>query len=224
MPCRTRRAGLGGNRTGYVRRAWTTGGIQGGHLLPRHDTFADSDGDGVGDLRGLIGRLDYLARLGVSCLWLNPIHPSPGRDDGYDVTDYYNVDPRFGTSATSPTCCPGREPRHPGHHRPGGQPHLRRASVVRRGARRSRIRRTGTGMSGATTEPADRYQGTVFPGEQTRDLELRPEGEGWYYHRFYDFQPDLNCGNPAVRAEINKIMCFWLQLGWPASASTPRPS
>ena len=57
------------------------------------DTFADSDGDGVGDIRGLIGRLDYLARLGVDCLWLHPIHPSPGRDDGYDVTDYYNVDP-----------------------------------------------------------------------------------------------------------------------------------
>ena len=60
------------------------------------DTFADSDGDGVGDIRGLIGRLDYLARLGVTCIWLNPIHPSPDRDDGYDVTDFYNVDPRFG--------------------------------------------------------------------------------------------------------------------------------
>ena len=58
------------------------------------DTFQDSDGDGVGDFRGLIGRLDYLARLGVNCLWLNPIHPSPGRDDGYDVTDFYNVDPQ----------------------------------------------------------------------------------------------------------------------------------
>ena len=61
------------------------------------ETFQDSDGDGVGDFPGLIGRLDYLARLGVDCLWLNPIHPSPGRDDGYDVTDFYNVDPRLGT-------------------------------------------------------------------------------------------------------------------------------
>src|SRR6201995_4484989 len=61
------------------------------------ETFADSDGDGVGDFRGLIGRLDYLARLGVTCLWLNPIHPTPGRDDGYDATDYYTVDPRLGT-------------------------------------------------------------------------------------------------------------------------------
>ena len=61
------------------------------------DTFADSDGDGVGDFRGLIGRLDYLARLGVTCLWLHPIHPSPNRDDGYDATDFYNVSPRLGT-------------------------------------------------------------------------------------------------------------------------------
>ena len=61
------------------------------------DLFADSDGDGCGDLPGLIGRLDYLSRLGVTCLWLNPIHPSPRRDDGYDVADYYAVDPRIGS-------------------------------------------------------------------------------------------------------------------------------
>ena len=60
-------------------------------------TFQDSNGDGCGDLPGLISRLDYLARLGVTCLWLNPIHPSPHRDDGYDVADYYAVDPRLGT-------------------------------------------------------------------------------------------------------------------------------
>ncbi|MEV5447623.1 alpha-amylase family glycosyl hydrolase, partial [Streptomyces sp. NPDC052644] len=61
------------------------------------DTYADSDGDGVGDFRGLIGRLDYLARLGVTCLWLNPIHRTPNQDDGYYATDFYNVDPRLGT-------------------------------------------------------------------------------------------------------------------------------
>src|ERR1051325_887772 len=61
------------------------------------DTYADSNGDGVGDIRGLIGRLDYLARLRITCIWLNPIHPTPNRDDGYDVSDFYNVDPRLGT-------------------------------------------------------------------------------------------------------------------------------
>ena len=60
-------------------------------------SFVDSNGDGWGDLPGLTGRLDYLARLGVTCLWLSPIHPSPQRDNGYDVSDYYGIDPRFGT-------------------------------------------------------------------------------------------------------------------------------
>src|SRR5215204_4582868 len=61
------------------------------------DTFADSDGDGTGDFRGLIGRLPYLARLGVTCVWLHPIHPTPGGDDGYDITDFYGVNPALGT-------------------------------------------------------------------------------------------------------------------------------
>lgn len=60
-------------------------------------SFQDSNGDGRGDLRGLISRLDYLSRLGVTCLWLNPIHPSPWRDNGYDVADYYGIDPGLGT-------------------------------------------------------------------------------------------------------------------------------
>src|SRR4029079_9437448 len=61
------------------------------------DTFQDSDGDGIGDLPGLIDRLDHLARLGVTCIWLNPVHPSPDRDDGYDITDFYAVKPELGT-------------------------------------------------------------------------------------------------------------------------------
>ena len=61
------------------------------------DTFQDSDGDGIGDIPGLTARLDYLSRLGVTCLWLSPVHPTPGRDDGYDVTDYYGIDPRLGS-------------------------------------------------------------------------------------------------------------------------------
>ena len=73
------------------------------------DTFADSNGDGVGDFRGLIGRLDYLARLGVTCLWLNPIHPSPGRDDGYDVDRLLQRRPAArARSATSRSCCTRR--------------------------------------------------------------------------------------------------------------------
>src|ERR1044071_8264280 len=61
------------------------------------DTFQDSNGEGVGDLPGVISRLDYLARLGVTCIWLSPVHPTPNRDDGYDVADFYGIDPRLGS-------------------------------------------------------------------------------------------------------------------------------
>ncbi len=99
------------------------------------DTFQDSDGDGVGDLPGLIDRLDHLARLGVTCIWLNPIHPSPDRDDGYDITDFYAVHPAARHARRLRRADPpGRQPRHPGHDRPRREPHLRRAPVVPVGA------------------------------------------------------------------------------------------
>ena len=103
-------------------------------------TFQDSNGDGCGDLPGLISRLDYLSRLGVTCLWLNPIHPSPHRDDGYDVADYYAVDPRLGTLGDfAELTLQARRTRHPAAARPGGQPHLRPAPVVPVGAPRPRL-------------------------------------------------------------------------------------
>ena len=67
------------------------------------ETFYDADGDGTGDLEGLAQRIDYLAELGITCLWLMPFYPSPDRDDGYDITDFYGVDPRLGTLGAPPT-------------------------------------------------------------------------------------------------------------------------
>ena len=118
------------------------------------ETFVDSDGDGWGDLQGLISRLDHLVRLGVTTLWLNPIHPTPNRDDGYDVTDYYAVSPRLGTLGDFVDL-------------------LHEASTWSR----------------------------------------RRDARAWYYHRFYEFEPDLNIANPRVRREILRIVSFWLQLG-----------
>ncbi|WFE57783.1 alpha-amylase family protein [Micromonospora sp. WMMD712] len=177
------------------------------------DTYADSDGDGVGDIRGLIGRLDYLARLGVTCLWLHPIHPSPNRDDGYDVTDFYNVDPRFGTLGDFAELLHQAQNRGIRviidlvvNHTSDQHPWF----VSARSSPDSPYR---DWYVWADHEPADRHQGMVFPGEQNETWTYDRTAKAWYYHRFYKYQPDLNFANPQVRAEVKKIVSFWLQLG-----------
>ncbi|GAA5196481.1 alpha-amylase family protein [Rugosimonospora acidiphila] len=177
------------------------------------ESFADSDGDGIGDFRGLIGRLDYLSRLGVTCLWLNPVHPSPRRDGGYDITDYYTVDPRLGSLGDFAELL--HQAGNRGikviidlvvNHTSDEHPWFRSACS----SADSPYRDWYVWCHG---EPADRYQGMVFPGEQRETWTYHRGAHAWYYHRFYDFQPDLNVANPAVRAEIKRIMGFWLQLG-----------
>lgn len=177
------------------------------------DTFADSDGDGYGDIPGLIGRLDYLARLGVTCLWLHPIHPSPGRDDGYDVTDFYNVDPRLGTLGDFAELL----------HQAGNRGirviidlvvnHTSDEHPWFRSARSSPDSPYRDWYVWSDEEPPDRFQGMVFPGEQDETWSYDRAAKSWFYHRFYAFQPDLDFTNPAVRAEVRKIISFWLQLG-----------
>ncbi|HEU5107597.1 MAG TPA: alpha-amylase family protein [Micromonosporaceae bacterium] len=177
------------------------------------DTFADSNGDGVGDIQGLIGRLDYLARLGVTCLWLHPIHPSPGRDDGYDVTDFYNVNPKLGTLGDFAELL--HEAGNRGirviidlvvNHTSEEHPWF----VDARSSPDSPYRDWYVWSEAA---PANRKQGMVFPGEQEETWSYDRKAMAWYYHRFYGFQPDLNTANPEVRREIKKIISFWLQLG-----------
>ncbi|MEV4759625.1 alpha-amylase family protein [Micromonospora sp. NPDC049559] len=177
------------------------------------ETYADSDGDGIGDIRGLIGRLDYLARLGVTCLWLNPIHPSPNRDDGYDVTDFYTVDPRLGSLGDFAELL----------HEAGNRGirviidlvvnHTSDQHPWFQSARSSPDSPYRDWYVWSDQAPPDRRQGIVFPGEQRETWTYDRTAKAWYYHRFYDFQPDLNIANPAVRAEIKKIVSFWLQLG-----------
>ncbi len=175
--------------------------------------FADSDGDGCGDLPGLISRLDYLTRLGVTCLWLNPIHPSPRRDNGYDVSDFYAIDPRLGSLGDFVDLI--QQARARGiriiidlvvNHTSDEHPWFRSA----RSDAQSRYR---DWYVWSQQEPADRFQGTVFPGEQTETWTFDAEAKAWFFHRFYEFQPDLNWSNPKVRDEIKKVMGFWLQLG-----------
>jgi maltose alpha-D-glucosyltransferase/alpha-amylase len=177
------------------------------------DTFQDSDGDGVGDFAGLIDRLDHLARLGVTCIWLNPIHPSPNRDDGYDVTDFYGVHPRLGTLGDFVELIHQADNRGMRvmidlvvNHTSDQHPWFQSARSDPKSPYRD-------WYIWSKDEPSDAHQGVVFPGYQDSTWSYDEQASAWYYHRFFDFQPDLNMTNPRVRQEIEKIIGFWLQLG-----------
>jgi len=177
------------------------------------ETFVDSDGDGWGDLQGLISRLDHLARLGVTTLWLNPIHPTPNRDDGYDVTDYYGVSPRLGTLGDFVDLL--HEASNLGirvildlvvNHTSNEHPWFVSAC-------RDRASPYRDWYVWSESRPRDLRQGIVFPEHQTSTWTRRRDARAWYYHRFYDFEPDLNIANAQVRREILRVVSFWLQLG-----------
>jgi maltose alpha-D-glucosyltransferase/alpha-amylase len=176
-------------------------------------SFMDADGDGIGDFRGLTGRLDYLAGLGVSAIWLMPFYPSPNRDDGYDVTDYYGVDPRYGTSGEFVEFSRGAEQRgirviadlvvnHSSIDHPWFQQ-----------ARKDPSSRYRDWYVWSKTRPRDWNRGMVFPGVQKSTWSYDDAARAWYMHRFYEFQPDLNTANPEVQQEIRRIMGYWLALG-----------
>ncbi|MEA2932049.1 MAG: maltose alpha-D-glucosyltransferase / alpha-amylase [Actinomycetota bacterium] len=177
------------------------------------ETFQDSNGDGVGDLPGLISRLDYLARLGVTCLWLNPIHPTPNRDDGYDVSDFYGVDPRLGNLGDFVELV----------HQAGNRGlrviidlvvnHTSDQHPWFQAARSDPESPFRDYYVWSDERPSDSTQGMVFPGVQTSTWTYDRKAKAWYYHRFYDFEPELNATNPRVRAEVEKIAAFWLQVG-----------
>ena len=177
------------------------------------ESFMDSDGDGVGDFQGLLRRLDYLQGLGVTAIWLMPFQPSPQRDDGYDVADYYGVDPRYGTLGDFVEFTHGCEQRgirvlidlvvnHTSDQHPWFQE-----------ARRDPHSKYRDWYVWSKTRPPHAADGVVFPGVQKTTWTRDAVAKQYYFHRFYEFQPDLNTANPLVQAEILKIMGFWLQLG-----------
>jgi maltose alpha-D-glucosyltransferase/alpha-amylase len=176
-------------------------------------TFMDANGDGIGDFEGLMRRLDYLAGLGVSCIWLMPFQSSPRRDDGYDIKDYYSVDACFGTLGDFVEFT--HEAGQRGirviidlvvNHTSNEHPWFLAARADKRSTYRDYY-------VWSDKRPRDANQGMVFPGVQKSTWTFDKEARAYYFHRFYDFQPDLNTANPAVQAEIRKIMGFWLELG-----------
>ena len=175
--------------------------------------YMDANGDGVGDFRGLMRRLDYLHGLGVTAIWLMPFQPSSLRDGGYDITDYYGVDPRYGTLGDFVEFAHGCRQRgirvlidlvvnHTSDQHPWFQ-----------AARRDPESPYRDWYVWAKRKPPQADTGMVFPGVQKSTWNHDAVAKAWYFHRFYDFQPDLNTANPHVQAEILKIMGFWLQLG-----------
>jgi maltose alpha-D-glucosyltransferase / alpha-amylase len=177
------------------------------------ETFMDGNGDGIGDFAGLCSRLDYLESLGVDALWLAPAQPSPNRDDGYDVADYYGIDSRFGSSGDFADFM--REAEGRGirvlldlvvNHTSDRHPWFRDACL----STESRYR---SWYVWSNRRPPDARSGIVFPGVQKSTWTYLPKTRAWYFHRFYDFQPDLNIDNPEVRDEIKRIVTYWLRLG-----------
>jgi maltose alpha-D-glucosyltransferase/alpha-amylase len=176
-------------------------------------TFMDSNADGIGDFEGLMRRLDYLAGLGVTCLWLMPFQKSPRKDDGYDISDYYAVDECFGTLGDFVDFTHQAKQRG---IRVIIDLVVNHTSVEHKWfqeARRDPKSRYRNFYLWSDKKPKDAEQGMVFPGVQKTTWTRDKIAGAYYFHRFYDFQPDLNTQNPAVQDEIRKIMGFWLELG-----------
>jgi len=177
------------------------------------EKYLDSNGDGIGDFAGLVQRLDYLAGLGVTCVWLQPFYPSPNRDNGYDVSDYYGVHPKHGTL--------GEFVDFMNHAEQIGIRVIVDLVINHTSDRHSwfQAARKDPGSSyrdwylWSKPRPENWNTGMVFPGVQKATWTRDPVAGEYYFHRFYRFQPDLNTFNPAVQQEIMRIMGFWLQLG-----------
>jgi maltose alpha-D-glucosyltransferase / alpha-amylase len=177
------------------------------------ETFMDGDGDGVGDFGGLRDRLDYLESLGVDVLWLAPTQPSPNRDDGYDITDYYGIDRRLGSSGDFAEFLLEAEGRGIRvlldlvvNHTSDRHPWFRSA----RDSKESPYR---DWYVWSRKRPRAVRSGVVFPGAQATVWSYNRQMRSWYFHRFFDFEPDLNLENPRVREEIHRVVNYWLRLG-----------
>ena len=176
------------------------------------ETYLDDNGDGVGDFPGLARRIDYLADLGVTCLWLMPFYPSPSRDDGYDVSDFYGVDPRLGSHGDVVEVIRTARDRGMRVIIDLVVNHTSDQHRWFREARKSVDNPFRDFYVWSKEKPAETGE-TVFPGEESSMWELDEKTGEYFLHSFYRHQPDLNIGNPTVRDEIAKTIGFWLQMG-----------
>lgn len=177
-------------------------------------SFFDSNDDGVGDLPGLLAKLDYVASLGVTAIWLLPFYPSPRRDDGYDIADYRSVHPDYGTVSDLRRLIRAAHARGLRvitelvvNHTSDQHPWFQRARRAKPGS---------AARDYYVWSDTDRaYAGTriIFCDTETSNWTWDPVANAYYWHRFYSHQPDLNYDNPQVLREILSIMRYWLDMG-----------
>jgi len=175
--------------------------------------FADSNDDGVGDIKGLIGKLDYLQWLGVDCIWLLPINKSPLRDGGYDIADYYQVQPEYGTVDDARELIDKAHERGMRvvmdmvmNHTSDQHPWFQEARSSRDSPKRDWY---------VWSDTPDRYGGAriIFIDTETSNWAWDETAGQFYFHRFFGHQPDLNYDNPEVREAMLNVIRFWLDLG-----------
>lgn len=175
--------------------------------------FQDSNGDGNGDLQGLISRLDYLKELGVDCIWLMPVYSSPLKDDGYDISDYYNIHPDFGTVEDFRQLIQAAHARGLRiisdmvmNHVSDQHPWFQSAIQSRTDPYRNYF---------VWSDDEHRYQDAriIFIDTEKSNWAWEPHTQQYYWHRFYASQPDLNYDNPVVQEEMIAVLRYWLEMG-----------
>lgn len=176
--------------------------------------FRDHNGDGIGDFKGLIEKLDYLHKLGVTAVWILPFYPSPLRDDGYDISDYLNVNPDYGTLRDF------REFLREAHNREIkviAELVLNHTSSEHVWFQRSRRSKSGTQLRDmyVWSDREDKFKEAriIFKDFEASNWTWDPVAQAYFWHRFYSHQPDLNFKNPLVEKALFRVIDFWFSMG-----------
>jgi maltose alpha-D-glucosyltransferase/alpha-amylase len=176
--------------------------------------FADSNNDGIGDFGGLMQKLDYLQDLGVTCLWLLPFFPSPLKDDGYDISDYMNVHPSYGTMEDFQSFLSAAHERNLQvlvelviNHTSDQHPWFQTARNAPPGSPERDF------YVWSDTPELYKDARIIFTDTEKSNWTWDPVAKAYYWHRFFSHQPDLNYDNPRVMEEVIKVFRFWLDIG-----------
>ncbi len=176
--------------------------------------FFDKNNDGIGDFPGLIDKLDYLEELGVTTIWLLPFYPSPQRDDGYDIADYYNINPSYGAIKDFKRFL---KEAHKRGLRVITELVLNHTSDEHEWFQRARISLPGSAYRDyyVWSDTPEKYHDTriIFTDYETSNWTWDGEAQAYFWHRFFSHQPDLNFDNPKVQQEVFKIIDFWCRMG-----------